>query len=86
MHSDSAHVRPTRRGPQCPNGNFVPGGPAKHHLKDCRTAIATAERLKLDLPVSDLVRRLFDDMVAHGDGEIDHSGLYRELERRNGLA
>lgn len=67
-------------------GNFVPGGPAKHQLKDCRTAIATAERLKLDLPVSDLVRRLFEDMVAHGDGEIDHSGLYRELERRNGLA
>jgi 2-hydroxy-3-oxopropionate reductase len=67
-------------------GDFAPGGPAKHQLKDCRTAIATAERLKLGLPVSDLVRKLFEDMVAHGDGEIDHSGLYRELERRNGLA
>lgn len=68
------------------NGNFVPGGPAKHQLKDCRTAIATAKAAKLELPVSELVRQMFEDMVAHGDGEIDHSGLYRELERRNGLA
>lgn len=66
-------------------GNFAPGGAAKHQLKDCRTAMATAERAKLDLPVTDLVRQLYEDMVAHGDGELDHSGLYRELERRNGL-
>jgi len=68
------------------NGDFAPGGPAKHQLKDCRTAISTAKAVHLDLPVSDLVRGLYEDMVAHGDGEIDHSGLYRELERRNGLA
>lgn len=66
-------------------GDFKPGGPSKHQLKDCRTAIATAERIGLDLPVSQLVRQLYEDMVAHGDGEIDHSGLYRELERRNRL-
>ncbi len=66
-------------------GNFKPGGPAKHQLKDCRTAMATAHAVGLDLPVSQLVRQLYEDMVAHGDGEIDHSGLYRELERRNKL-
>jgi 2-hydroxy-3-oxopropionate reductase len=66
-------------------GNFTPGGPAKHQLKDCRTAIDTAKSVGLDLPVSQLVRQLYEDMVAHGDGEIDHSGLYRELERRNNL-
>ncbi|MGH6892888.1 MAG: NAD(P)-dependent oxidoreductase [Dongiaceae bacterium] len=66
-------------------GDFAPGGPAKHQLKDCRTAVATAASVHLELPVSELVKRLFEDMVAHGDGEIDHSGLYRELERRNGL-
>jgi 2-hydroxy-3-oxopropionate reductase len=65
--------------------NFKPGGPAKHQLKDCRTAMASAQAAGLELPVSQLVRQLYEDMVAHGDGEIDHSGLYRELERRNGL-
>lgn len=81
--ADSTILR--MHGERILKGDFKPGGPAKHQLKDCRTAIDTARRAGLDLPVSQLVRQLFEDMVAHGDGEIDHSGLYRELERRNGL-
>ena len=54
-------------------------------VKDCRTAIRTARSLDLDLPVSKLVESLYEDMIAHGDGEIDRSGPYRELQRRNGL-
>jgi 3-hydroxyisobutyrate dehydrogenase-like beta-hydroxyacid dehydrogenase len=81
--ADSTILR--MHGERILKGDFKPGGPAKHQLKDCRTAIATAERAGLDLPVSALVRQLYEDMVAHGDGEIDHSGLYRELERRNGI-
>ena len=82
--ADSTILR--MHGERILKGDFKPGGPAKHQLKDCRTAIDTARRAGLDLPVSQLVRQLYEDMVAHGDGEIDHSGLYRELERRNGLA
>ena len=81
--ADSTILR--QHGPRIIDGNFVPGGMAKHQLKDCRTAIRTAQSLDLDLPVSQLVESLYEDMVAHGDGEIDHSGLYRELQRRNGL-
>ncbi len=81
--ADSTILR--MHGERILKGDFKPGGPAKHQLKDCRTAIDTARRAGLDLPVSQLVRQLYEDMVAHGDGEIDHSGLYRELERRNGL-
>tara|TARA_R110000850_G_scaffold259924_1_gene387088 strand:- start:349 stop:567 length:219 start_codon:yes stop_codon:yes gene_type:complete len=63
--------------------DFAPGGPAKWQLKDTQTAIALAEELSLELPVTSLVNSLFTDLVAHGDGELDHSALIRELRRRN---
>jgi len=75
--ADSTLLR--QHGPHTIEGNFLPGGMAKHQLKDCRTAIRTAQSLDRDLPVSKLVESLYEDMIAHGDGEIDHSGLYREL-------
>lgn len=66
--------------------DFTPGGPAKWQHKDTQTAMAEMARLGLDLPVSRQADALFGDMLAHGDGELDHSALIRELRRRNGLA
>jgi 3-hydroxyisobutyrate dehydrogenase-like beta-hydroxyacid dehydrogenase len=66
------------------SGDFRPGGPARHQRKDTGTAVALARDLGLDLPVTALVDRLFADLVAHGDGDLDHSALIRELRRRNG--
>jgi 3-hydroxyisobutyrate dehydrogenase-like beta-hydroxyacid dehydrogenase len=66
--------------------NFAPGGPAKYQLKDTSTAIAHAATLGLALPMLTLVDRLFADMVSHGDGELDHSAIIREIWRVNGLA
>lgn len=66
-------------------GNFKPGGPAKHQLKDQRTAIGLAQKLGVTLPVSERVQGLFEDMVENGGGDTDHSGLFVELHRRNGL-
>lgn len=65
--------------------DFKPGGPAKWQLKDTRTAVALARSLGVSLPVIGLVDSLFAEMIAHGDGELDHSALIRELRRRNGL-
>lgn len=67
------------------DADFKPGGPAKWQLKDTRTALAHARTLGLDLPVGNLVDGLFADMVDAGDGDLDHSGLIRQLRRRNGL-
>ena len=64
--------------------DFRPGGPAKWQWKDTQTAQALADDLALDLPVSRLVDGLFGDLVANGDGDLDHSALIRELRRRNG--
>jgi len=74
-----------QHGPRMIAGEFTPGGPARHQLKDTSTAVALARELGLTLPVTELVDGLFDDLVAHGDGDLDHSALIRELRRRNGL-
>jgi 3-hydroxyisobutyrate dehydrogenase-like beta-hydroxyacid dehydrogenase len=64
------------------NGNFVPGGPAKYQVKDTTTALALSRSIGLELPLLGLVDRLYGDMVAHGDGDLDHSGIIREIRRR----
>tara|TARA_R110001599_G_scaffold103398_1_gene263212 strand:+ start:842 stop:1735 length:894 start_codon:yes stop_codon:yes gene_type:complete len=79
--ADSTVLR--AHAPRMIANDFAPGGPAKWQLKDTQTAIALAKELSLDLPVTSLVNSLFTDLVAHGDGELDHSALIRELRRRN---
>ena len=64
-------------------GNFEPGGPAKYQVKDTSTALGFARSRGLTLPVSEEVDRLFQAMVDHGDGDLDHSGVILELQRRN---
>lgn len=63
--------------------NFTPGGPAKWQLKDTQTAMALANEWQLKLPVSSLVNGLFEELVAQGDGELDHSALICQLRRHN---
>jgi 3-hydroxyisobutyrate dehydrogenase-like beta-hydroxyacid dehydrogenase len=64
---------------------FAPGGAAKWQLKDTRNAMTYAQSVELSLPVASLVNSLFEEMIEHGDGDLDHSGLIRELRRRNHL-
>lgn len=64
-------------------GNFKPGGPAKYQLKDTSAALGFARRRQLRLPVSEEVDRLFQAMVEHGDGDLDHSAVILELQRMN---
>lgn len=63
--------------------NFEPGGPAKYQVKDTSTALGFAQDHGLTLPVSEEVDRLFQAMVDHGDGELDHSAVILELQRMN---
>ena len=72
-----------RHGERMITGNFVPGGPAKYQIKDSAAALSLAASLGLELPAASLVHDLFTDLVRHGDGELDHSALIRELRRRN---
>jgi 3-hydroxyisobutyrate dehydrogenase-like beta-hydroxyacid dehydrogenase len=65
--------------------NFQPGGPAKYQVKDTTTAVEFGRTIGLELPILQAVDRLFGDMVEHGDGDLDHSAIIREIGRRNGL-
>ncbi len=62
------------------NRDFEPGGPAKFQVKDLVNALRAAERLGLDLPITKLLHRLFEDMVQSGGAELDHAGLLGHLE------
>jgi len=66
-------------------GNWTPGGFSRYQLKDLRTAMAFAQSVGLTLPVSDVVTGLYEDTVAHGDGDKDQSAVYLELSRINKL-
>lgn len=67
------------------SGDFAPGGPARYQVKDTNTAIRFAASVGLDLPMLNKADRLFSDMLDNGDGDLDHSGVIRELRRRNQL-
>ena len=64
--------------------NFEPGGPAKYQVKDTRAALDVAASLNLVLPLLKLADDLFSSLIDHGGGELDHSALFLELQRRNG--
>jgi 3-hydroxyisobutyrate dehydrogenase-like beta-hydroxyacid dehydrogenase len=78
--ADSTVLR--QHGQRMIDGNFIPGGPAKYQVKDTSTALALSRSIGLDLPILGLVDNLFADMVSNGDGELDHSAILLELQRR----
>jgi 3-hydroxyisobutyrate dehydrogenase-like beta-hydroxyacid dehydrogenase len=81
--ADSPILR--KHGQRMIDESFAPGGAAKYQLKDTRTALARARSLGLELPVAHIVDALFASMVDHGDGDLDHSALIREIRRENNL-
>lgn len=61
--------------------DFATRGRSVTHLKDLRNAMATAQESGAALPFSELTASLFDGLLAH-EGDLDHSALLLELERR----
>jgi 3-hydroxyisobutyrate dehydrogenase-like beta-hydroxyacid dehydrogenase len=60
---------------------FSAGGSAKNQLKDLRFIHDAADAANLCLPVTDVVETLFARMIDEGDGELDHTGIYRTIAR-----
>lgn len=65
---------------------FLPGGPARMHLKDMNNICATAADCGLELPLASRMRALFQSLVDHGGAGYDHSAVLLELERLNAPA
>jgi 2-hydroxy-3-oxopropionate reductase len=54
---------------------FTPGFKARLHRKDMQIAVTAGEEAGLDLVAAALVRERFDELIARGDGDRDHSAL-----------
>jgi 2-hydroxy-3-oxopropionate reductase len=63
--------------------SFAPGGASRLQLKDLHAILETAAEAGLTLPLARQVSALFESLVAHGDGDLDHSALLTEIERLN---
>jgi 2-hydroxy-3-oxopropionate reductase len=57
------------------NGDFTGGGSASNQLKDLRFASETATSKGMELPLSLLLRDVFEKMIAEGLGLLDHSAV-----------
>jgi 3-hydroxyisobutyrate dehydrogenase-like beta-hydroxyacid dehydrogenase len=65
--------------------DFAPRARMTIQLKDMRNALATAEEIGFDAPVTRLFELLYAEGISHGLGDLDHSGLFVELASRNGM-
>ena len=62
---------------------FLPGGPARMHLKDLKNVLAAAEESGIELPLTGAIHDLFDALAAGGGADYDHSAVLLEIERMN---
>ena len=76
----------TLHGERMVQRDFARSARMQVQLKDMRNALHTADALDCQLPITALVEQLYADAIAHGLGDLDHSALFLELARRNGMA
>ena len=67
-------------GEKMVTGAFEPGGRVRIKRKDVDQALALARSLGLELPASALSLALWDEMIARGWGDLDHSALIKLIE------
>jgi 3-hydroxyisobutyrate dehydrogenase-like beta-hydroxyacid dehydrogenase len=66
--------------------DFAPRGRMSVQLKDLRNALATANEVGYDAPITALFEQLYADGIEHGLADLDQAGLFVELASRNGMA
>lgn len=66
--------------------DFEPGGAVSLQLKDMLTALESAGEHELELPLTELLASLYASLADSGSGDLDHSALLLEIERRNGAS
>lgn len=64
--------------------DFAPGFRIDLHHKDMGIVTAAAREAGVSIPVGSLLAQLMVSARANGDGELDHSGLFRTAQRLSG--
>ena len=63
--------------------DFSPKGKVSTHLKDMNNILECAGEFDTKLPVSSLIKEMFNSLVERGNDNDDHSALYKEIENQN---
>jgi 2-hydroxy-3-oxopropionate reductase len=63
--------------------DFSPKGKVSTHLKDMNNIIECAGDFHTKLPISSLIKEMFNSLVERGNDNDDHSALYKEIENQN---
>ena len=66
--------------------DFAPRGRISVQLKDMRNAMATAQELGFDAPITGLLESLYASASENGLSGMDQAAFFAELARRNGMA
>jgi len=70
------------KGPKMLNGEFAPEGRIRQTLKDVQLMLQQAEQHGQDLPMLKVHHDLLESCVRAGEGDLDNSGVIREIGRR----
>ena len=65
------------------NKDFTPKGKTTTQLKDMTNIINAGKAAETHLPISSLVKEMYKDLVADGQGNTDLSSLYKAIEKIN---
>ena len=63
--------------------DFSPKGKTSTHYKDMKNILDCANLNNIHLPISNLVKEMYKNLIDNGHGNTDHSSLYMEIERIN---
>lgn len=75
-----------QHGARMTDGNFQPGGLSRFQLKDLVNVLSAAGDAELALPLVQNLHDRFERMCAdYGWGDLDHSAIFLDLRRANGL-
>jgi len=69
-------------GQRMVEGDFAKRGSLAIQLKDLRNAMHTAAGMQMQAPITDALTGLYAAAAEHGFAEMDQSGLFCELKRR----
>jgi 2-hydroxy-3-oxopropionate reductase len=65
------------------NKDFSPKGKTTTQLKDMTNIINAGKAVETHLPISSLVKEMYEDLVTDGHGNTDHSSLYNAIKKIN---
>ena len=61
--------------------DFTPKGKTTTQLKDMTNIINAGKAVETHLPISSLIKEMYNDLVADGHGNTDHSSLYNAIRK-----